>query len=596
MFGPRAIRSCGVSLVLACLGGLLLGVPTRSEDRVGSPSAPVARRDERLERYVNEKHRCSLYYSPERWRLQVQSGSGSDAAIFTAIEDSDVMAVLNMFDPVPDLSLHPRQLFDMDRGALATIFGGLAIQEEQVLTLSGAMAHRVTFEGREKRVTRYTIAHQGFVYLLVYVAPKPKYEAYLPAFRLMVETFRIFGTGVPEADPRALSMEVVAEPAGERALRVHTRPDPVFVEVREGDQNWHYHLVLTNPHESDVELREVYVRYVSHGRVLEETRLDSSALARVLEGGTTRLPPKGSVEWRDHAGHRAEGAPERIEYVLFFRMGERFLQQTYRVRLVRYEPKTRFTLPFTGIWRVWRGHDVFEGHRQQADAQAFAYDFIYERGGRDRRAPDATARRASVRRPQSKERSPAASQLADFSAFGRKVLAPADGVVVRAVDGEPDRPPAATRPRLVHPKVTNPRQLFGNYIVLDHGQGEFSLLAHLKRGSVRVRRGDRVTRGQVIAECGNSGVSAQPHLHFHVMDGPDPLRSRGLPIRFEMYRLWRDGRAVLIRSGVPRAGEHVERVVEPARRVRTRSSQRQASAARRSPTRSGGQRPTGARR
>jgi hypothetical protein len=63
-----------------------------------------------------------------------------------------------------------------------------------------------------------------------------------------------------------------------------------------------------------------------------------------------------------------------------------------------------------------------------------------------------------------------------------------------------------------------------------------------------------------------------------------------------MYRLWRDGRAVLIRSGVPRAGEHVERIVEPARRVRTRSSQRRASAARRSPTRSGGQRPTGARR
>ncbi len=582
MFGASATISCGVSLVLAGLSGLL-------------PS-PVAHLEGRFERYVNEKHRCSLYYSPEKWRLQVQSGSGSNAAIFTAIEDPDVMAVLNMFDPVPDLSFHPRQLFDMDRGALATIFGGLTIQEEQVLTLSGAAAHRVTFEGREKRVTRYTIAHHGFVYLLVYIAPKPKYEAYLPAFRLMVETFRIFGTGVPDVDPRALSVDVVAEPAGERALRVHTQPDPVFVEVREGDQNWHYHLVLANPHEVEAELREIRVRYVSQGRVLEETRLDPPALARVLEGGTTRLPPKGRVRWRDHAGHRAEGAPESIEYVLFFRLGERFLQQTYRVRLVRYEPKTRFTLPFTGIWRVWRGHDVFEGHRQQADAQAFAYDFIYERGGRDRLAPDAMAQRASARRRRSKERSPAALRLTDFYAFGRKVLAPADGIVVRAVDGEPDRPPAATRPRFVHPEVANPRQLFGNYIVLDHGHGEFSLLAHLRRGSVRVRPGDRVKRGQVIAECGNSGVSAQPHLHFHVMDGPDPLRSRGVPIRFEMYRLWRAGRAVLIRSGVPRAGEYVERIVEPARRVRTRPSQSRASAAGRPPTRSRGRRPSGAPR
>jgi len=586
MFGASATISCCVSLVLAGLSSLL--------------ASPVTQPEGRLERYVNERHRCSLYYSPEKWRLHVQSGSGSDAAIFTAVEAPDVMAVLNMFDPVPDLSLHPRQLFDMDRGALATIFGGLTIQEEQVLTLSGATAHRVTFEGREKRVTRYTIAHHGFVYLLVYIAPKPKYEAYLPAFRLMVETFRIFGTGVPDVDPRALSVDVVAEPAGERALRVHTQPDPVFVEVREGDQNWHYHLVLMNPHKVEAELREVRVRYVSQGRVLEETRLDPSALARVLEGGTTRLPPKGRVRWRDHAGHRAEGAPESIEYVLFFRLGEQLLQQTYRVQLLRYEPKTRFTLPFTGIWRVWRGHDVFEGHRQQADAQAFAYDFIFERGGSDRRPPEARrgaqARRALARRAPARSRFPSALRLTDFYAFGRKVLAPADGIVVRAVDGEPDRPPAATRPRFVHPEVTNPRQLFGNYIVLDHGHGEFSLLAHLRRGSVRVRRGDRVTRGQVIAECGNSGVSAQPHLHFHVMDGPDPLRSRGVPIRFEMYRLWRAGRAVLIRSGVPRAGEYVERIVEPARRVRTRSSHSRASAASRSSARSGGRRPSGVRR
>ena len=304
MFATSAIS---LSLLFVFLGGL---APLHLE-----------RSEERFERYVNERHRCSLYYSPEKWRLQVQSGSGSEAAVFTASEAPEVMAVLNMFDPVPDLSLHPRQLFDMDRGALATIFGGLTIQEERVLTLSGAAAHLVTFEGREKRVTRYTIVHQGFVYLLVYTAPKPKYDAYLPAFRLMVETFRIFGTGVPDADPRARSPEVIAEPAGERALRIRTQPDPVFVEVREGDQNWHYHLILANPHDVEVELQEIRVRYVSRGRVVEEARLDSAAIARAFESGTTHLPPKGHARWRDHAGHRAEGAPEEIVYTFFFRMG-----------------------------------------------------------------------------------------------------------------------------------------------------------------------------------------------------------------------------------------------------------------------------------
>jgi len=564
MFATSAIS---LSLLLVFLGGL---APLHLE-----------RSEERFERYVNERHRCSLYYSPEKWRLQVQSGSGSEAAVFTASEAPEVMAVLNMFDPVPDLSLHPRQLFDMDRGALATIFGGLTIQEERVLTLSGAAAHLVTFEGREKRVTRYTIVHQGFVYLLVYTAPKPKYDAYLPAFRLMVETFRIFGTGVPDADPRALSPEVIAEPAGERALRIRTQPDPVFVEVREGDQNWHYHLILANPHDVEVELQEIRVRYVSRGRVVEEARLDSAAIARAFESGTTHLPPKGHARWRDHAGHRAEGAPEEIVYTFFFRMGGRAFQQTHRVRLVRYAQKTRFTLPFRGVWRVWRGHDVFEGHRQRADAQAFAYDFVYERWGSERRPPEARAaagpRRMSGRTPRAaaaQERSAASGQLADFYAFGRPVLAPAEGIVVRAVDGEPDRPPVMTRLRFAHPAVENPRQLFGNYIVIDHGHGEFSLLAHLRRGSLRVKRGDRVRRGQVIAECGNSGTSAQPHLHFQVMDGPDPIRSRGLPVRFENYRLWRGGQAVLVRSGIPRAGERVERVSEPARSPRPRASRR----------------------
>ncbi len=532
----------------------------------GLSFVPSERADEAFQKYVNEKHRCSLFYAPRTWRLQVQSGSGSEVAIFTARDAPEVMAVLNMFDPVPGLTLHPRQLFDMDKGALATIFGGLDIEEERVLTLSGAMAHRVTFSGREKRVTRYTVVHQGFVYLLVYIAPKAQYAAYLPAFRLMVETFRIFGTGVPDADPAALPLDVSAEPAGDRALRLRTEPDPVFVEVREGDENWHYHLVLANPHERDVELREVRVRFLKGERVLEETKLDPPALEQMFGKSMSRIPPRGEVTWRNQAGHRAEGAPESIEYTFFFGEGERVFRQVFRVRLLRYEQKTRFTLPFRGVWRVLHGHDIFEGHRQRADAQAFAYDFVSERLGRDRRERSGrSAGRVPARRTA---RRSSRDHLTDFYAFGQEVLAPADGVVVRAVDGEPDWPPASTRLLFAHPAVTSPRQLFGNYVVLDHGHGEFSLLAHLKRGSLRVRRGDRVKRGQVIAQCGNSGLSAQPHLHFQVMDGPDPLRSRGLPIRFESYRCWWAGRVSNVRQGVPVTGERVEpvRLIQPRSR------------------------------
>ena len=60
----------------------------------------------------------------------------------------------------------------------------------------------------------------------------------------------------------------------------------------------------------------------------------------------------------------------------------------------------------------------------------------------------------------------------------------------------------------------------GNHVVLDLGNGEYALLAHLQRGSVRVEAGDRVRAGDVLGLTGNSGNSSEPHLHFHVQDRP----------------------------------------------------------------------------
>jgi murein DD-endopeptidase MepM/ murein hydrolase activator NlpD len=68
--------------------------------------------------------------------------------------------------------------------------------------------------------------------------------------------------------------------------------------------------------------------------------------------------------------------------------------------------------------------------------------------------------------------------------------------------------------------------------VLDLGDGVYAALAHLRRGSLRVRPGDRVAAGQQLAACGNSGNSTEPHLHFQLMDHPSVLLATGLPLRF----------------------------------------------------------------
>ena len=74
--------------------------------------------------------------------------------------------------------------------------------------------------------------------------------------------------------------------------------------------------------------------------------------------------------------------------------------------------------------------------------------------------------------------------------------------------------------------------VIGNHVVIEHSPGEFSVYAHLKPGSLRVKAGERVRSGDYLAQVGTSGNSTEPHLHFHVCDSPDAMLCAGIPARF----------------------------------------------------------------
>jgi biotin carboxyl carrier protein len=129
------------------------------------------------------------------------------------------------------------------------------------------------------------------------------------------------------------------------------------------------------------------------------------------------------------------------------------------------------------------------------------------------------------------ERDPAA-----YFAFGEQVLAVADGVVVSTADGYPDNIPrtaAGFEPAL---PITM-ENLGGNSVVIRLAGGQFAQYFHLRAGSVAVKPGDRVKRGQVLARIGNSGDARNPHLHFQLTDGPKLFASEGLPYVIDRFRV-----------------------------------------------------------
>ena len=142
-----------------------------------------------------------------------------------------------------------------------------------------------------------------------------------------------------------------------------------------------------------------------------------------------------------------------------------------------------------------------------------------------------------------------------FAGFGQPVLAPFDGIVVRASDWQRDHWSREGLPGVLYllaegslRELTGPGRIIGNHVVLDRGDGVYALFAHLKRRSLLVRRGQRVQAGAVLAACGNSGNSTEPHLHFQLMDHPSPGLASGLPFEFASYQ-----ESGEVRSGVPRS-------------------------------------------
>ncbi len=191
-----------------------------------------------------------------------------------------------------------------------------------------------------------------------------------------------------------------------------------------------------------------------------------------------------------------------------------------------YKNKAAYRFPLRGPWLIYQGgRSVYDNYHAAAPDERFAYDIVRTQDG--------------------KLYSGAGDKLEHYYGFGQAVVAPADGTVVLATDQYDDNP-------LMKPLPASPKE--GNTVVVDHGNGEFSMFAHLRRGSVKVKAGEKVKAGQEIGQVGNSGNSPYPHLHYHLQTTPQWFQGEGLPIQFANAKV--DGKDV--KDAEPIRGQTVE--------------------------------------
>ena len=302
-------------------------------------------------------------------------------------------------------------------------------------------------------------------------------------------------------------------------------PDPVL--AADGQVHLAYELIAMNQSSATVTLQEVQVLDAADGRVLDTMAGDAlRKLTRFASGSDTAFGPGGSGYVFVDVSLPPDGAGVRtLAHRITMSLaapGDQPSVSTITGVPVQVSSETAVVVapPLRGDgWLVGSGCcDAITSHRGATLSidgtvhapERFAIDFVQV---------DAQGRYYTGD----------VAQNASFPFFGAEIHSVAPGTVVAAVDGLPENVPGNL------PDDATVQTAGGNHVVVDIGAGRYAFYAHLQPGSLRVTVGQLVETGTVLGLLGNSGNSDAPHLHFHVMDGPSPLRSNGLPFRFTRF-------------------------------------------------------------
>ena len=360
----------------------------------------------------------------------------------------------------------------------------------------------------------------------------------------------------------ALLLFAAATASAAEPVSIRLLPDPPLIEKGRANQLVNFDLVLTNNTAEKLEISEVQVTALTPGgAAILQRRVGANGLSVLTIPNRFLEPKQPLVVFNPLYSFDADADLSNLRYEFAFDVGdvEAKYRATIDVHPSKYATKTDLILPVAGRLLVHDGHDFYAHHRRldvtgamttalgiTTNMTRYAYDFsVVDAAGRMFRG-DGTKNE-------------------DWFGWGTPIYAPGDGVVVDATRDVPDN----TKEHRLRPDLDavkkNLHVIFGNYVVLDHGNGEFSVFAHMKQGSVSVKAGDRVQQGQTIGAMGMSGDAFTVHLHYQLQR--DANYGEGLPSYFRDFRRFHGTGWTTTKRGAIDSGDVVESLAAESRQL-----------------------------
>jgi hypothetical protein len=326
-------------------------------------------------------------------------------------------------------------------------------------------------------------------------------------------------------------------------VEVQAFPATPLIEIRDGRQLLNFDLAVTNRGKNTLRLSEIEMTvFNAAGEFVIRQTVNSDGLSPGVDiVSKPLLAPGETVDvFNPFYSLGADVPISKMTYVFRYLVENNDQQRetNHRLRMdydasaeltispQAYKTKTSLVTPLRGRILIWEGHDFYAHHRRiplhdlkvqkmglRANANRYGSDLvIVDNQGKMYRDD-----------PWHKK---------NWFTYGAPIYAPSEGTIVAAENRYPDNEYEGKK--LSYPQAPpGADEDLGNFVMIDHGDGEFSVMPHMLAGSVAVKKGDKVSQGQLIGKVGFSGDAIFPHVHYSLLRCPNIYGCEGLPAYFE---------------------------------------------------------------